>query len=123
MKIDSKEFSDKPEDRTTWSRVHHAQRSTPGCTDALTAVGDVDIKIAASDFDDSDSEHDELEPEESESEEFKPGECDLEESGPEESDLEASEPEESEIFALIRAEQERFENRRRVEQEMTYRAF
>ena len=99
------------------TNTNHAQLSVPGCADALT---DEDIKIGASDFEYSHSE-----PEESEydREEYNPYESDAEVSKPEESDLEESEPEESEIQALIRAEYERFEKRRRAEQEMTYRMF
>jgi len=77
------------------THTYYAQVSTPGCTDALT---DEEIEIGASDLEDSDSE-------------------------PEESHLNESEAEEFEIQPLIRSEQERFEERRRTEQEMSYRMF
>jgi len=89
------------------THTHHARLDTARCAKALT---DEDIKIGASDFEDSDSEPEESECdlEESDLEEAEAEESEHETSGLEEPDLEESEPG-SEIQDLIRAEQEKFE--------------
>lgn len=51
--------------------------STPGVADVLKSEGDEAIKIGVSDFDDTDSNPEELEPEEYESEESKPEESEI----------------------------------------------
>ena len=51
IKIDFKEFSGEPEDRTTWCKVHRAQLSVLGCTDALTETAGDETKVNRDDFD------------------------------------------------------------------------
>ena len=51
IKIDFKEFSGEPEDWTTWSKVHRAQLSAPGCADAFTGTAGDETKVNRDDFD------------------------------------------------------------------------
>ena len=51
VKIDFKEFSAEPEDWTTWSKVHRAQLSALGWSDALTETAGDDTKLNRDDFD------------------------------------------------------------------------
>ena len=51
IKIDFKEFSGKPEDWTTWSKVHRAKLSALGCADALTETADGETKVNRDGFD------------------------------------------------------------------------
>ena len=51
IKIDFKEFSGKPEDWTTWSKVHRAQLSALGCADALTETAGDETKVNRDAFD------------------------------------------------------------------------
>ena len=51
IKIDFKEFSGEPEDRTTLSKVHRAQLSALGCVDAFTETADDETKVNCDDFD------------------------------------------------------------------------
>ena len=50
-KIDFKEFSGEPEDWTTWSKVHRAQLSAPGCADVLTETTGSETKVNRDDLD------------------------------------------------------------------------
>ena len=51
IKIDFKEFSGKPEDWTTWFKVHRAQLSAFGCADALAKTAGDEKKVNRDDFD------------------------------------------------------------------------
>ena len=51
IKIDFKEFSGEPEVWTKWSKVHRAQLSVLGCTDALTETAGDETKVNRDDFD------------------------------------------------------------------------
>ena len=51
IKIDFKEFSGEPEDRTTWSKIHRAQLSVLGCADALTETAGDETKVNRDNFD------------------------------------------------------------------------
>ena len=51
IKIDFEEFSVKPEDWTTWPKVHRAQLSGLGCADALTETAGDETKVSRNDFD------------------------------------------------------------------------
>ena len=51
IKIDFKEFSGELEDWTTWSKVHRAQLSAPGCADALTETAGDETKVNRDNFD------------------------------------------------------------------------
>ena len=51
IKIDFKEFSGEPEDWTTWFKVHRAQLSALGCSDALMETTGDETKVNRDDFD------------------------------------------------------------------------
>ena len=51
IKIGFKEFSKEPEDWTRWSKVHRAQLSVFGCSDALTETTGDETKVNRDDFD------------------------------------------------------------------------
>ena len=60
IKIDFKEFSGKPEDWTTWSKVHRAQLSALGCADAHTETAGDEKKVNRDDFDRGNADPDRL---------------------------------------------------------------
>ena len=51
IKIDFKEFSEEPDEWTTWSKVHRAQLSALGCAGALTETAGDGTKVNHDDFD------------------------------------------------------------------------
>ena len=60
IKIDFKEFSEEPEDWTTWSKIHRAQLSSLGCADALTETAGDETKVNRDGFDRGRADPDQL---------------------------------------------------------------
>ena len=60
IKINFKELSGEPEDWTTWSKVHRAQLSAPGCANALTEIAGDETKVNRDDSDRGSADPDQL---------------------------------------------------------------
>ena len=60
IKVDFKEFSGEPEGWTTWSKVHRAQLSAPGCANALTETAGDETKVNRDDCDRGSADPDQL---------------------------------------------------------------